>query len=182
MMHIKPAHLDEPLSDYEKPEDLRGEDGLFKQLKKALVERASGAELTHHLGYEKGDLGGRGTGNNRNGSYAKAALTEDGSVEIDSSIDQPPCANGLRQSLRNFATVRPPTPGLDPSIQLASRSWQYRINATYHKTRTDGSQPIEAPQLEREQILNYLANRSMRFDCHLPIVRRAKIEMLGPLG
>ena len=46
-------------------------DAMFKQLKKALLERALGAELTHHLGYEKGDPAGRGTGNNRNGSYAQ---------------------------------------------------------------------------------------------------------------
>src|SRR5258705_5984117 len=58
-MPIKPEHLDELLGGYEKPEDLLGEDGLFKQLKKALLERALGAELTHHLGYEKGDPAGR---------------------------------------------------------------------------------------------------------------------------
>ena len=45
-MPIKPEHLDELLAGYEKPEDLLGEDGLFKQLKKALLERALGAELT----------------------------------------------------------------------------------------------------------------------------------------
>jgi putative transposase len=44
---------------------------LFKQLKKALLERALGAELTHHLGYEKGDPASRGTSNNRNGTSAK---------------------------------------------------------------------------------------------------------------
>src|SRR6476659_6956246 len=77
-MPIKPEHLDELLSGYEKPEDLLGEQGLFKQLKKALLERALGAELTHHLGYEKGDPAGRGTGNNRNGSSPKTVLTEDG--------------------------------------------------------------------------------------------------------
>jgi putative transposase len=52
-MPIKPEHLDELLAGYEKPEDLLGEEGLFKQLKKALLERALGAELTHHLGYER---------------------------------------------------------------------------------------------------------------------------------
>ena len=87
-MPIKPEHLDELLAGYEKPEDLLGEDGLFKQLKKALLERALGAELTHHLGYEKGDPVGRGTGNNRNGSSAKTVLTEDGSVEIDVPRDR----------------------------------------------------------------------------------------------
>jgi transposase-like protein len=87
-MPIKPEHLDELLSGYEKPEDLLGEDGLFKQLKKALLERALGAELTHHLGYEKGDPAGRGTGNHRNGTYPKTVLTEDGSVEIDVPRDR----------------------------------------------------------------------------------------------
>ena len=48
-MPIKPEHLDELLAGYEKPEDLLGEDGLFKQLKKALLERALGAELTHYV-------------------------------------------------------------------------------------------------------------------------------------
>ena len=60
-MPIKPEHLDELLSGYEKPEDLLGEDGLFKQLKKALLERALGAELTHHLGYDKGAGGAAAT-------------------------------------------------------------------------------------------------------------------------
>ena len=54
---IRPELLDELLAGYSKPEDLTGENGLFKQLKKALIERALGAELTHHLGYEKGGSG-----------------------------------------------------------------------------------------------------------------------------
>ena len=87
-MAIKKEVLDELLAGYEKPEDLLGEAGLFKQLKKALLERALGAELTHHLGYEKGDPAGRGTGNARNGSYAKTVLTEDGAVEIDVPRDR----------------------------------------------------------------------------------------------
>jgi transposase-like protein len=51
---ITPELLDQLLANYEKPEDLTGADGLFKQLKKALIERALGAELSDHLGYEKG--------------------------------------------------------------------------------------------------------------------------------
>src|SRR5262245_8629797 len=87
-MPIKPEHLDELLAGYEKPEDLLGEDGLFKQLKKALLERALGAEMTHHLGYEKGDPAGRGSGNHRNGTYSKTVLTEDGAVELDVPRDR----------------------------------------------------------------------------------------------
>jgi len=79
---ITPELLDQLLANYKKLEDLTGEDGLFKQLKKALIERALGAELTEHLGYEKGDPVGRGSGNSRNGSSSKTVLTEDGEVEI----------------------------------------------------------------------------------------------------
>ena len=78
---ITPELLDQLLANYEKPEDLTGADGLFKQLKKALIERALGAELSDHLGYEKGDPAGRGSGNSRNGSSAKTILTEDGEID-----------------------------------------------------------------------------------------------------
>src|SRR5262245_36403737 len=79
---ITPELLDQLLANYERPEDLTGENGLFKQLKKALIERALGAELTEHLGYEKGDPAGRGSGNSRNGTSSKTILTEDGEIEI----------------------------------------------------------------------------------------------------
>ena len=87
-MTIKKEVLDELMAGYEKPEDLLGDEGLFKQLKKALLERALGAELTHHLGYEKGDPAGRGTGNVRNGSYGKTVLTDEGAVEIEVPRDR----------------------------------------------------------------------------------------------
>ena len=82
MTTLRPELLDELLTDYEKPEDLPGEEGLFKELKRALLERALGAELSDHLGYEKGDPAGRGTGNSRNGHSDKRVLTEDGEVEL----------------------------------------------------------------------------------------------------
>ncbi|WP_275190973.1 transposase [Bradyrhizobium sp. CSA112] len=46
------------------------------------MERALGAELSDHLGYEKGDPAGRGGGNSRNGTSAKTILTEDGEINI----------------------------------------------------------------------------------------------------
>ena len=82
MTTLRPELLDEPLADYETPEDLLGDEGLFKQLKRALLERALGAELSEHLGYEKGDPSGRGTGNSRNGHSGKTVLTEDGEVAL----------------------------------------------------------------------------------------------------
>jgi putative transposase len=85
---ISPELLDQLLANYTKPEDLLGEEGLFKQLKKALIERALGAELTEHLGYEKGDPAGRGSGNSRNGISAKTVLTGDGEIEIATPRDR----------------------------------------------------------------------------------------------
>ena len=45
--------IDELLAGYQKPEDLIGENGLLKQLTKALVERALQAEMAEHLGHDK---------------------------------------------------------------------------------------------------------------------------------
>jgi putative transposase len=64
------------------PDELMGAAGLFKQLKKALMERALGAELTHHLGYEKGDRAGRGSGNSRNGHSSKTVLMDEGKLDL----------------------------------------------------------------------------------------------------
>ena len=46
------------------------------------MERALDAELSDHLGYEKGDPAGRGTGNSRNGYSDKTVLSEDGEIDI----------------------------------------------------------------------------------------------------
>jgi putative transposase len=85
---LTPELLDQLLAGYEKPEDLTGDDGLFRRLKKALIERALGAELTDHLGYERGDPAGRGSGNSRNGVSAKTVLTEEGEVQIEVPRDR----------------------------------------------------------------------------------------------
>jgi len=45
-MAITDAVLNELLKDYQKPEDLLGQNGLLKQLQKRLLERAMDAELT----------------------------------------------------------------------------------------------------------------------------------------
>src|SRR5262245_28791945 len=47
-----------------------------------------GGDLTEHLGYEKGDPAGRGSGNSRNGTSSKTVLTEDGEVEISIPRDR----------------------------------------------------------------------------------------------
>jgi putative transposase len=82
MGEIRQELLDELLAGYESPQDLTGPDGLLKQLIGRLVETAAGAELTEHLGYERGDPGGRGSGNSRNGTTPKTLLTEHGEVRV----------------------------------------------------------------------------------------------------
>ena len=51
-MEIDNKLIDDLLKGYRKPEDIVGENGLLKQLTKALLERAMNAELGHHLGYD----------------------------------------------------------------------------------------------------------------------------------
>lgn len=88
MTTIKPELLDELLAGVTSPEDLTGDGGLFRQLKKALMERALGAELSQHLGYEKGEPAGRGSGNSRNGYSSKTVLTEEGQIELEIPRDR----------------------------------------------------------------------------------------------
>jgi transposase-like protein len=61
---------------------LLGPDGLLSQVTKAVLERALAEEMTGHLGYEKHDPAGRGSGNSRNGTTAKTVLTDVGAVDL----------------------------------------------------------------------------------------------------
>jgi len=88
MPPIRPELLDELLKDYQKPEDLLGQDGLLQQLTKALVERALDGELTHHLGYEKHSPEGDNSGNSRNGTTPKTMKGKRGQVQIDVPRDR----------------------------------------------------------------------------------------------
>ncbi len=63
--------------------ELLGPGGLLNQLTKNVLETALEAEMTEHVGYEKHDPAGRGTGNSRNGTRSKTVVTEIGPVEID---------------------------------------------------------------------------------------------------
>jgi putative transposase len=74
--------LDQLLKDYKKPEDILGEHGLLKRFSKAVLERALSAELTEHLGYEKHDPAGYGSGNTRNGTTEKTLKGKNGEVTI----------------------------------------------------------------------------------------------------
>jgi putative transposase len=63
--------------------ELVGPNGLLNQLTKNVLETALDAEMAEHLGYDKHDPAGRGSGNSRNGTRVKTVLTEIGPVEIE---------------------------------------------------------------------------------------------------
>jgi len=67
---------------------LTGEGGVLQQLTKRLLESALDGEITDHLGYDKHDPAGRGTGNSRNGTRAKTVLTDIGPVQVDVPRDR----------------------------------------------------------------------------------------------
>jgi len=58
----------------------------IRRYKKALLERALGAELTHHLGSAAGAA--PEAGNHRNGTTPKTVLTDDGPVNLDVPRDR----------------------------------------------------------------------------------------------
>jgi putative transposase len=87
-MRIKPEVIDELLKDYKKPEDVLGENGLMKQLIKALLERALNAEMTHHLGYEKHERVAEKGDNARNGVSEKTLDTEQGELVVQVPRDR----------------------------------------------------------------------------------------------
>ncbi len=62
--------------------ELLGPDGLLSQVTKAVLERALAEEMTGHLGHEKLDPAGRGSGNSRNGMTSKTLLTDVGAVGL----------------------------------------------------------------------------------------------------
>jgi len=87
-MPITREILNEIMKDYSSPEDLLGEKGLLHQLTKALIEKALGAELTEHLGYEKYEEKGRNSGNSRNGSSKKKLIGKQGEIEVEIPRDR----------------------------------------------------------------------------------------------
>jgi putative transposase len=87
-MAIDVKLIDQLLGDYKKPEDIIGENGLLKQLTKALLERALSAELTEHVGYGKHDPAGNNSGNSRNGKTKKGLKGDFGEIELETPRDR----------------------------------------------------------------------------------------------
>jgi putative transposase len=87
-MAINTDLIDQLLKDYKQPDDVLGENGLLKQLTKAVLERAMQAELSHHLGYEKHSVEGKNSGNSRNGKSRKSLKGEFGTLPLDVPRDR----------------------------------------------------------------------------------------------
>jgi putative transposase len=65
-----------------------GKNGFLNQMIKAVLERGLQAELSGHLGYEKGDPAARLLPNARNGSYPKTLASQAGDVGLDIPRDR----------------------------------------------------------------------------------------------
>ena len=87
-MAIDKKLIDQLLTDYKRPEDIIGENGLLKELTKAILERALAAEVTDHLGYEKHDPAGHHRGNTRNGKSCKTLKGDFGELELETPRDR----------------------------------------------------------------------------------------------
>nr|WP_245537960.1 IS256 family transposase [Tsukamurella paurometabola] len=63
--------------------------GMLKALTKMMLETALDEEITEHLGYDKHQVEGRGSGNSRNGARVKTVITETvGPVQIEVPRDR----------------------------------------------------------------------------------------------
>ena len=69
-------------------DDFFGRDGIFARLFARTLEEMLEAELTEHLGYERHEVRGRNSGNNRNGSYKKTVRTSTGQTVINVPRDR----------------------------------------------------------------------------------------------
>jgi len=79
---IPQALLDHVIANYKQPADLIGENGMLKQLTKAVIEAALAAEMNQHLGHTRYGAVANPSGNVRNGQSAKTITGDFGEIEI----------------------------------------------------------------------------------------------------
>jgi hypothetical protein len=115
---IDESVLDELLRGCERPEDLLGDGRLMKDLKKALMQRMLGAELTEHLGCEHGEEPPLAQTNRRNGAGRKRVMSEDGALEIEAPRDR----EGSFEP-RLIAKGQTRIDGLDDKSEPRGRHW-----------------------------------------------------------
>jgi putative transposase len=80
---LDPARIDALLADAEAVGiAIDGPDGLINRMIKAVLERGLDVEMADHLGYDRGDPAGQGSGNSRNGFTSKTVITSAGQADI----------------------------------------------------------------------------------------------------
>ncbi len=87
----KPTDVPDAVLDHfarEGPLSAADVDAAMRRFKKALLERALGGELTHHLGYPPGGSKPETTTNHRNGTSGQTVLTDDGSLDLEVPRDR----------------------------------------------------------------------------------------------
>jgi putative transposase len=95
----KPPNQGAPTTELQVPEELLDQlvkgpmsqdelESMFRSLKKAVIERAMGAEMSDHLGYRQGESKPEGQTNQRNGASSKTVLTDEGPLRIDVPRDR----------------------------------------------------------------------------------------------
>lgn len=82
---IPPELLDQLVKG---PMSAEAVDDASRAFKKALIERALGAEMSHHLGYAAGTEKPEAATNHRNGRSGKTVLTDDGPLRIEVPRDR----------------------------------------------------------------------------------------------
>jgi len=85
LARIPPELLDELVKG---PMTAEAVEDVSRAFKKALIERALGAEMSHHLGYPAGAEKPQSATNHRNGKSGKTVLTDDGPLRIEVPRDR----------------------------------------------------------------------------------------------
>lgn len=89
VMHDIPDEIvDQLLEGYQDAGDLTGPEGLINRLRRRLIERAAGVELSRHLGYASGEEPPGEQANRRNGGTRKTLRTVDGPLTVELPRDR----------------------------------------------------------------------------------------------
>ena len=115
--------------------ELTGQGGFIPEMIKAVLERGLATELTAHLGYERGDVAGRGSGNSRNGTTAKTVASEVGDIELAVPRDR---AGSFEPRLVPKGARR--TGGLDEMITSLYAGGMTVRDIQHHLERTLGTE------------------------------------------
>jgi hypothetical protein len=143
---------------------LAGEGGLLQQLTRRVLESALDGEITDHVGYDKHDPAGRGSGNTRNGSRTKTVLTDIGPVEVRVPRDaagtcEPQIVRKRQRRLsgvdRSSRVLRLPVLRRAPSgrgVGTARAGILFRTNVV--RGHVHGGGLVRAPDLGWDPVLN----------------------------